>query len=586
MNNGNKAIASRINKELRIRNWSQSELLKRIIKFKNPEITSADLYKEVQRKKGNFSVTLKGGEDRSINKEDLYIISKIFCVPLEYLWFGENKKENFIPSGARYVAYQDSENEYRAYMASLDREDAVQIEDEFGFNLFDYFGQFNSINGYKFFLKNYNLHFDYNQYGELVYVDSNNYKQLCRTRDKDSLVSDNLIMILAENNDVKAFKQIFFDHCSLERFNQNKIYHNKMSLYSDYFLDTLLKKNLFFDTILKIVELDVSIFHANYGKNTKRLFVEPMFYDALSFALRHDEVYIEQLTKMLQFALEFNKKQYKFIKDYLNSQCGNDEHADCEIDQYAPRFLLSSRNIPMGNIFQIQEKTQNNNLSKIIKEIEKYSFDMMHIINPQEKNSEEIMISTPKNPLFLELNNKAKEQHARFVPIILCSDKEFTYFKYYESNKINFNNPEQLKLVIQYLDQAQNLVTSKPNKVLVHGNLESKCLMSENNKHVGLSEWQNCYYGNKYQDRAVLLSNIQIHYLRNDYPKKYRELFDIIAQGFNATERRKLFDVAIEILNKKRKEIAIGDEHNLMNIFLLKEKASNLELLQEILLSN
>ena len=582
MKNSNKAIAGRINKELRIRNWSQADLLRKIIKFKNPEITKSELYAEVNKRKGNFSTTLKGKENRSIPKEDLYIISKIFGVSLEYIWFGDKKKENFIPKGARYAAFQDSESEYRTYIADLDYEDRVQYADDCGFSLFDYFGQFDSINGYKFFLKNYNLHFDYVQYGELAYVNSEGHLQFCHSHDKDHLISDNLIMILTEHNDIKTFRTIYFDNCPLERFDSDYASNRNKALFSDYFLETLLRNEPFFELIMKTHEVDVGSFSRYYEKGTKRLFVEPMFYEALSFALQHEEDYKNQLFKMLSFALEFNKTQNAFIKDYLRIHYGKDEHADVHIDQYAPRFLRSSRNIPMGNVFRIREKVEDELLSNLIKEIEKIAFNMTHIINAQEKKNEEIVISTPNNPLFLELCNNAREQKASFVPLVLHSDKEFTYFQNYESTTINFDNYEQLQSVIDYLDKAQNLVVPKPNKVLVHGDLTNKTLMIENGKVVGLAGWQNCHYGSKYEDRAVLLSNIDSYSYRDDYLKKYKELFDILSQGFDQTEKANLIDRAIDILTEKRKAITKEGRDSFYKICSLKERASKLELFKEL----
>ena len=584
MNNSNKAIAARINKELRIRNWSQTILLKKIIKFKNPEITKSDLCVEVNKRKGNFSTTLKGKEERSIPKEDLYIISKIFGVSLEYIWFGDKKKENFIPKGARYAAFQDSESEYRTYIADLDYEDKVQYADECGFNLFDYFGQFDSINGYKFFLKNYNLHFNYFQFGELIYVDSEGHSQLCHSRDNDYLISDNLIMILTEHNDLKTFKAIYFDNCSLERFDSDHAYNRNKTLFSDYFLETLLKNEPFFELIMKDREVDVGSFSRYYEKGTKRLFVEPMFYEALSFALQHEEDYKSQLLKMLGFALEFSKKQYELIKNYIKTHYDKDEHADVHVDQYATRFLRSSRNIPMGNVFKIREKVEDESLKSLINEIEQCTFNMTHIINAQEKKNEEIIISTPNNSLFLELCNNAREQKASFVPLMLHSDKEFTYFQNYESTAINFDNLDQLQLVIDYLNKAQNLVESKSNKVLVHGDLANKVLMVENGKVVGLAGWQNCHYGNKYEDRAVLLSNIDTYSYHSDYLKKYKESFDVLSHDLDQIEKVKLVDRAIDILTDRRKSIAKEDKSNLLRICYLKEKTSRLELFKELYL--
>ena len=285
---------------------------------------------------------------------------------------------------------------------------------------------------------------------------------------------------------------------------------------------------------------------------------------------------------MLSFALEFNKTQNAFIKDYLRIHYGKDEHADVHIDQYAPRFLRSSRNIPMGNVFRIREKVEDELLSNLIKEIEKIAFNMTHIINAQEKKNEEIVISTPNNPLFLELCNNAREQKASFVPLVLHSDKEFTYFQNYESTTINFDNYEQLQSVIDYLDKAQNLVVPKPNKVLVHGDLTNKTLMIENGKVVGLAGWQNCHYGSKYEDRAVLLSNIDSYSYRDDYLKKYKELFDILSQGFDQTEKANLIDRAIDILTEKRKAITKEGRDSFYKICSLKERASKLELFKEL----
>lgn len=584
MDNSNKAIARRINKELRIRDWSQNDLLRKIIIFKNPKITSAELYIEVNKRKGNFSTMLKGKDERPFPKEDLYIIAKSFGVPLEYIWFGDEKKSGFVPKGARYAAFQDNDSAYRSYIADLENEDRVQHPDESGFNLFDYFGQFDSINGYKFFVKNYGLYFDYAHYGRLTYVNSEGYPQFCSNSERDYHTSDNLLMILVEHNDVKTFKAIFFDNCSLSRFDSSEYYgRNKQPLFSDNFLDMLLKNKDFFELIFKTAEVDISKFLRHYDKGEKRCFVEPLFLEALFYALKHEADFKAQLLKMLQFALEYNKSQLEFVKNYLKKH-KDDEHSDVRIDEYDPRFLISSRNVPMGNIFKIRGEASDNELTQLLNEIEQYAFNVTHIINEQEKNNKEIKISTPDNPLFVEMCKNAIEQNAAFIPIVAHSTKEFTYFHYYESTQINYENPEHLKLIIDCLNKAQTLVSGKASKVLVHGNLDNTVLMVDNGKIIGLAGWQKCCYGSKYDDRAELLANIDYYYPIQDKDlENFKALFEIISQDFSQEEKFKLIDKAISLLNKRIDDALNEKRSGVAKAYHLKERASKLEFFKIII---
>ena len=581
MNNSNKAIAKRINKELKSRDWSQADLLKKIIKYKHPDISKADLQAEVIKKKGNFSTTLKGVEKRSVSKEDLYIISKIFSLPLEYIWFGDEKKSGFVPSGARYAAYQDDESEYCAYIASLEHEDNIQNRDEFGFNLFDYFGQYDSINGYKFFIKNYDMHFDYVVYGQLVYTNKEGYEQFCSICDKNNIISDNLLKTLVKYNDVKTFKTIYFDNCSLNRFNANEFRFYKKNFFGEDFLETLLKNEPFLNVVLKTKEVELNNFNKYYSKNEKRNFVEPMFYEVLTYALDHEDEYKEQLIKLLNYALEYCKTQYEFIKEYMRVH-KDEEYGDVHIEQYSPRFLKSSNGVQMGNVIEIRKNDSDKDVDCLLKEIDQLTFNMTHIINEQEKNNEEIKISTPENSLFVDFSKNASDQNISFVPKAVHIDKEFTYFKYYESSRINFDSHSDLQFIIDCLNKAQDLVPPKAGKVFVHGKLSNAAFMVENNKNVGLTGWQRCHYGNKYEDRAELLSNINSFFYREDYLKNCKELFDIIAQGFNQDERIKLIDMAIEILDKKRKDVISDEGDNISKAYSLKEKSSKLELFKEI----
>lgn len=583
MDNSNKEIAKRINYELKNRDWSQTDLLREIIKFKFPNISKAELYAEVKAKKGNFSTALKRNSDRSISKEDLYIISKVFGVPLEYIWFGDEKKSGFIPKGARYAAYQDSESEYRSYIASLEYEDRIQYGDEFGFSLFDYFGQFDSINGYKFFLDNYGLHFDYAGHGELSYINGEKYPQLCSPSDRDNLLSNHLINTLVEHDEIKMFKAIYFDNCSLDRFDPGAWYRNK-NYFRDDFLNVLLKNEQFLDLALKTKVVDMNSLDEHYEKGTKRTFVEPMFYEALSFAIEHEEEYEYQLEKMLSAAVEYNKTQFEAIKEYLKN---NKEHefGDASIDRYSPRFLRSSRNELMGNIIRLNKTSSNDTVNKLIKEVEQYAFNMTHIINEQEKNNEEIKISTPDNPLFSELHENAIAQRADFIPTIVREDKGFTYFQYYESNVINPNNIEQLKVVIDVLNKSQALVKLNNGQSLVHGNMEGRVLMSMDGKTVGLAGWQKCHRGNKYEDRAELLSNVDIYYFDEKYLVGYKELFEVLSQDFNKEEQLTLLDKAIDLLNSKRKKLLKDDRESMTRAIRLKERCSKLEFFKEVYLN-
>ena len=166
MDNSNKAIAKRINKELENQGLSKIKLFRKILKFKNPQLNDKEIYALANKEKGNFFTALKGDNERGITKEFLYIISKVLKLPLEYIWFGEDKKGRFIPSGPRYVAYQDTDGAYRSFVSDYDSTLGILHTQEEGFNIFDYLGQYDSINGYRFFKDNFDLHFDYYQFNE------------------------------------------------------------------------------------------------------------------------------------------------------------------------------------------------------------------------------------------------------------------------------------------------------------------------------------------------------------------------------------------------------------------------------------
>lgn len=583
MKDSNKAIAARINKELKNRGWKQSDLLKKILEFKNPNLSKEELYKEVLRKKGNFSTTLKGTSARTIPKEELYIISKIFSLPLEYIWFGDDKKSEFKPNGARYAAYKDNENDYRAYIAGLEYEDKLQCSDEFGFTLFDYLGQYSSINGYKFFEKNYNLNFDYVRYIGLSYTNGDGYSQLCSLSEEKNTILDSMLMTLIEYKDVRTFKKIFFENCSLDRFDSNQYCRQDKKIFSDDFLDALLNDELFLKSIFKVEEIDISNFNRNHQKGEKRNFVEPLFYETLFYAIKNEERYKKQLRKMLEFALNFNKTQFDFVNEYLNSH--ENEYSDVCIDRYNPNFLVTSRYIPMGNIFRIGDRGSDEEINALLNEIEKYAFNITHIINGQEKSNEAIKISTPDNPLFLELCKNAVNQNATFVPLMINYTKEFTYFRNFDSRKIAYNDCSEMKSIIECLDKAQKLVDAKSNKVLVHGNLNEKVLMVEKSGTIGLSGWENCRYGSKFDDRVDLLMEVEQFYSSYNKPlQSLISIFDVIAQGFSNEDKIKLLDKTISALNEKIQKLLSGNDEDLLKAYKLNERLSKLELLKKLLI--
>ena len=65
------------------------------------------------------------------------------------------------------------------------------------------------------------------------------------------------------------------------------------------------------------------------------------------------------------------------------------------------------------------------------------------------------------------------------------------------------------------------------------------------------------------------------------YLTKYKEIFDIVSNGFTEEEQVILIDKAIKILNKQRKQIS-KDEHNYLDkVARSKELSSRLELFKE-----
>ena len=583
MDDSNKSIARRINNEINLRRgYKPTDLLRDIIKFENPNISKSDLYKEVLRRKGNFSTALKGNEKRSISKKELYAISKIFGVSLEYLVFGEKRKGSFIPMGARYVAFQDNEDDYSAYIANLEYEDRIQYGDEFGRNLFDYLGENESINGYKFFFKKYKLHFDYKYPAQLIYVNSDSHEQPCSMNNDNKKYSDNLIKTLAKHNEVVLFRKIYFDNSSLERFNGCwGAYHNKM-IFGDIFLDTLLQNDSFLELTLNTKEININSLEGYRNYDGKRRYVEPMFYEALIYALKHESDYEKQLIKMLNYALEYNKSQYVFVKSYL--EMSDFDKRDVSVDISAPRILVSDRGIPMGNIFRMSERTSNEEINTLLNEIDQCAFNITHIINKQEKSDDKIKIANPDNPLFEKLHKNAFERNVSIVPTIVCSDKEFTYFRSYNPSVINFDNTEQLQLVIDYLNQAQKLVDSEPNKVLVHGDLGGPVIMKEDNNIVGLAGWQKCHYGNKYEDRAELLSLIDVRQYGLDRLRVWEQFFEVVSDGFNEEEKIKLLDKSLGLVNEKSKKIIKHGDIGSYELESLMDRFASLQLLKQVYL--
>ena len=584
MDTSKKAIIKRINEELREREWGQTDLLERIIKYQIPGITDEVLRAKVKSQKGNFSTALKPNSNRMLSLENLYFISKAFRVPLEYLWFGEDKKSGFVPSGKRYAAFQDTENEYRAYIASLGHEDYIQHPDELGFNLFQYFGQYDSINGYRFFANKYGLYFDYAQHGQLMYINNEKYPQFCCHSDDNNLLSDNLMMTLVSHNDVKTFKTIYFDNCLLDRFNPEGYHRPDKKLFGDTFLDLLLKNEPFLALTANVKTLSLDLFNKGYSKDDKRDFIEPMFYAALDYALEHENEYNKHLEKMLRFALEYNKNLYEFTRDFIEKN-KNTEHDDAFIDKHSPTVLRSSRYVVLGNIFRIVDTSKNKTINNLIKEINKLVFNMTHIINEQEKNNEEIQISTPDNPLFIELHDNANKKGVDYIPTKTFSNKDYTHFRYYESVQIDQDNVEQVEFIMDCLNKAQELVKQKNGKALVHGNLHGRVLMTTNGKITGLAGWQQCHYGDKYEDRSELLFEVDYFYSYDDkFLTNYKKMFDVIAQGLTDQEQRVLIERTIKLLNKNMKTILDEKDGRVFDAFKLKERIAKLEFFKELYL--
>ena len=139
-----------------------------------------------------------------------------------------------------------------------------------------------------------------------------------------------------------------------------------------------------------------------------------------------------------------------------------------------------------------------------------------------------------------------------------------------------------MTLLLNYLHKAQELVSKKDGKILVHGNIGGAKFMTANGEIIGLANWQQCHYGDKYEDRAEALSKLNDYIgFGGQYLSKYKEIFDVVSKGFTKEEQITLIDRAIELLDKKRKSLSKDEYNYLDKVCLLKDRSSRLELIKE-----
>ena len=526
-----------------------------------------DIEAEVQSQKSNFINALKG--KRALNRIYLAPIERILGVTIADLSEPDFRIRGFVNRGLRYTASLDS---YQAYLDLFNAEsedpdspsEVWQNYDEYDNNLLDYIFQFRSLEGLKA------LH---NEKGAKVHYWNNRNLSVLPNGKPDQ--ASQVLELICYHDSPEAFGDYFDIYSSFIECSQNRDWLGVLS--EEKNLALILKSPRILRSILADREFKISDLNPRASTKTDITvkLANPYIHPLLSFALSHCDTCLDQAKQIVRFGIDYNKKVKEDFKKH-------GELAYCKIDD---RGTILDGMAIYGNIITYKTENQANHdqeLEQLVKVLSDSINDLQFKDKPQagglsprnvRVENGHLLKSHSDNEVEFEFLRLAEPFNLPFIPKVIARSDQFDTFTYFKGKSLTYSQSISMPMIQQVVEaiKRKDEISKRllgDGRVYVHGDLSPRNLIFDQEKLVGIIDWDTTHIGDESEDLIYALWQLlNIGCLSRNNNQLYERFKEALAFYRPSPELKKGFADKIIVVMDKALQGTPKDSPNYQRVF-------------------
>lgn len=472
-------------------------LLRKMSKYINTD-NCVDKYKWAEKNKANFSKMING--ERSFPQDYIIALENVLRTSIAYLFGGEESMSvsNYRNSGIRYavsvgtrLAYEELEKE-----TTRNGESVLFNSDEYNKMLADYIIEYQSIQGVIFLYEKYGLSF--NMINNMFNLNENHYFYVSNYETAPYLIAD----LICKNNEGELFKNIFNGFQLLTFY-----IDDRCVLLKDKFLDAILKSENVVKALqeayrIKFTEVNRGLWIPDEDVQ-EGLFANPILQKLLERAI--EEKLFDIAKNILHYAQQFNSQQIEYLKENKIIK-----EKDVRFDEIGNIVIGHTKKGNMINYGKPIDPTMPKEIILGLKKLQQQIEEIKYIPEVLENGllalkarivDGKVLKKSSQNKVEYEMMQFMQENKFAMVPKYLGTEGDIDIFSYIDGKVSEYPRAigaDALIEVVKFLKEFHRISQEKLGygKTYVHGDLNTKHLVFNDGKLVGVIDWESCYIGN------------------------------------------------------------------------------------------
>lgn len=459
-------------------------------------------YVKAEREKGNFTKMLKG--ERELNSKYIVPLERIFGIKIADLLSDDKLvPPTFRNCGLRYTA---ASNDYHAFEELAEEviggDDLVMFNtDEYNKNIFDYIVEYRAGNGIRFLVDKYSLRYECLR----TSIFSPNASYCFCYGDNIERIAD----LLFEIDDGEIFTKIFYAYDMLANY-----YDDGRHIYGkESFLKRILNSNSIFNSYLSRKEYFISKMNSvTRDDDSVGIFINPILNMLLELAFDDPKKYADKILTLLDYGIENNPDAISAAAEYDKS-CVHDftitENGNIEMNR-----------IKCGSVIVIKDDYINTDITPEMNGKMAYIKEINNKILVRETNEifglKRVQRNKSGNVIKLHTDNQVEyEMYANIkskglpIPELLGTVDGVDEFSAYVGQNALYRYDDAMIIdIVEFIKNLHKISAQiLGGHVYVHGEINSSNLYFSEHKLTCVTNWDNCYVGEYFEDLASLILN-------------------------------------------------------------------------------